>query len=70
VAEDPYRLLVMRDGEGEDLPVNLILALDATEELDDAPYRKGHAVGVLPVLRVTSPTVPLFTSQVKNGKNM
>ncbi|EAQ91197.1 predicted protein [Chaetomium globosum CBS 148.51] len=31
---------------------DLILALDSTEELDDAPHRKGHAVGVLPVCDV------------------
>jgi len=42
----------MRDGEGEDLPVDFILALNSTEELDDAPHRKGHAVGILPVCDV------------------
>jgi len=52
VAVDPYRPVVMRDGEGEDLPINFILALDSTEELDDAPHRKGHAVGVLPICDV------------------
>jgi len=52
VTVDPYRLVVVRDGEGENLPVDFILALDSTEELDDAPHRKGHAVGVLPVCDV------------------
>ena len=52
VAVDPYRPVVMRDGEGEDLLVDLILALDSTEELDDTPYRKGYAVGILPVYDV------------------
>ena len=34
VAVDPYRPVVMRDREGKDLPVDLILAFNSTEELD------------------------------------
>ena len=52
VAVDPDRGVVMRDGEREDLWVDLILALYSTEELDDAPHRKGYAVSVLPVCDV------------------
>jgi hypothetical protein len=39
----------MRDREGEDLAVDFLLALDSMEELDDALYRKGYTIGVLPV---------------------
>ena len=41
--------MVVRDGEGKDLLVDLILALNSTEELDDAPHRKGYAIGILSV---------------------
>lgn len=34
VAVDPDRGMIMRDEEGEDLPVNFILALDSAEELN------------------------------------
>lgn len=54
LAVDPDRGVVMRDGEGENLPVDLILALDSTEELDDASHRKGHTVGVPPACDIES----------------
>jgi hypothetical protein len=41
--------MVVRNREGEDLAVHLVLALYSTEELDDSPYRKGHAVSALAV---------------------
>jgi len=60
VAVDLYRLVVIRDGEGEDLPVDFILPLDSTEELDNAPYRKGYAVGVLPVYNIERSSAALY----------
>lgn len=41
--------MVVRNGEDEDLPVDLTLALDSTEELDDALHCKIHTASVLPV---------------------
>ena len=52
VAVDQYRLVIVRDEEGEDLAVKLILAVYEAEELDDCSYRKSHAVGVLAVRHV------------------
>lgn len=49
VAIDSHRAMIMRNGEREDLSVHLLLPLDHTEKLDDAPYREGHAVRILTV---------------------
>ena len=69
VTVDPYRLVVVRDGEGEDLPVDLILALDSAEELDDASHRKG-ILWAFCGSAMSSAAAPHFISQVRNGKNM
>jgi len=52
VTIDPHRAVVVGDGEGEDLSVDLALATDKAEELDYGPDRESHAVGVLAVRNV------------------
>ena len=49
MAVDAHRSMVMRDGEGKDLPVDLVLAFHCAKELDGGPHRERHAVRVLAV---------------------
>ena len=48
-AVNAYRSVVVRDGEGKELTVQLLLTLHKAEELNDGPRRERHAVGVLAV---------------------
>lgn len=52
VSKDSHRLIVMREGEGKDLPIDLILSPHKTKKLNDAPYRECHTMGVLTVRHV------------------
>ena len=52
VAVDTHRSIVMRDGEGKDLPMDLVLAFHCAKELDGGPHRERHAVRVLAVRHV------------------
>jgi len=49
MAVDPHRPVVVRDGKGEDLPVQLFLALHRPKKFDKSSYGDGHAVRVLAV---------------------
>lgn len=44
-----YGVVIMRDREAKDMPMDLALALNSTKELGDRPHREGHTVGILPV---------------------
>ncbi len=59
--------MVMGDIEGKDLSIDLILALDSTEELDNGRHCNGHAVGVLSVCDVERRGAAFH---VRNGKGM
>jgi len=54
VAVDSYRLMVMREGEGEDLAADLLLAAYGAEEPDDGPYCNSYVVGILAVRNAES----------------
>ncbi len=49
MAVDPYRPVIVRDGKGEDFPIQLFLALHRPKKFDKSSYGDGHAVRVLAV---------------------
>lgn len=48
----PYLTMIMRDWEGENLLVQLLLPLDKSEELDDSSYGKSYTMSVLSIYDV------------------
>jgi hypothetical protein len=42
----------VRDGETEELSVELFFAIQKPEEFNNAPHCQGHAVGILPVCNI------------------
>ena len=54
VSIDPHRPVIIRDRKGENLPVQLFLALHRSIKLYDPLNGNGHAVRVLPVGNVES----------------
>lgn len=49
VAVYPHCAIIVRDGEGEELPVESLLAFHIPEELHDSAHSNSHVVGVLAV---------------------
>ena len=49
VAVDSHSAMVMRDREGEDLPVKLLFPSYVPEELHDSTYGERYAMRILPV---------------------
>lgn len=47
-----YQLVVMGDGEGQDLAIQFLLAAYEPEELDGSPDSNNHAVGILAICDV------------------
>ena len=49
-----YRVVavIMRDEEGEDLPVELVFTLHKSEEFNNTSYRQGHVVSILSVRNI------------------
>ena len=60
VTVNPHRAVVVRDREGKDLPMKLLLALYSSTELDDAPYSNSHAVSVLSISDVKRCSTALY----------
>ena len=54
MAVDSHRSVIVRDGKGEDLPVQLFLALHRPKELDKSSDGDSHAVRVLAIGNVES----------------
>ena len=52
MAVDSHGLMTMGHGEGEELPVQLLLTLGKSKNLDDASHSKRDAVRILPVCDV------------------
>ncbi len=49
MAIDSHGGMIVRDGKGEDLPVQLFLALHRPKKIDKSSYGDGHTVSVLSV---------------------
>ncbi len=54
VSPDPYRLVVMRERESKNLPMDLLLASYGLEEFDHTSDRNSHAMSILTVGNVKS----------------
>jgi hypothetical protein len=58
--------MIVRDGESKDLPMDLLLALDELEKLNNSPHCEHHAVRILSAMPRAA--APHLTSHVRNGK--
>ena len=60
MAVDPYRLVIMRDREGENFLMKLFFALHKPEEFDNTPHRHCHAMSILLVCNIKCYSTTLY----------
>ena len=65
MAIDPHRGMIVRDGKGEDLSVQLFLTLRSLIELDKSSYGNGHTVRVLAIGNIESGSAALHLAGEK-----
>ena len=60
IAIDSYSGMIMRDGKGEDLSVQLFLALHRPKKLDKSSNGDGHAMSILAIGNIESGSAALY----------
>ena len=60
MAVNPHRPVIVRDGKGEDLPVQLFLTLHRPKKFDKSSYGDGHTMRVLAIGNVESRGAALY----------
>ena len=60
IAVDPHRPVIVRNRKGEDLPVQLFLALYRPKKFDKSSYGDGYTVRVLAISNIESGSAVLY----------
>ena len=60
MAIDPYCLVIMRDGEGENFLIKLFFALHKPEKFDNTPHRYCYVMSILLVCDIKCCSTTLY----------